>query len=111
MTLQMHLAECEPEQHPDWTKTTHREATAGGAQLCGKTAYMAEELYPDEEVWVQQVDQSPDQDAAAVVELSGALADAKARWDQVVATHHPELLALIRASERVLDRFRDGIDQ
>jgi hypothetical protein len=107
----MHLAECEPESHADWRKTTHREATAAGAALCGKTAYMAKELYPDEEVWVQQVDQASDQDAAAAVELSGALGQAKARWDHADAPHHPELLALIRASERVLDRFRDGIDQ
>jgi len=52
----IHLAECEPEQHPDWVKTTHRAAVADGGELCGKTAYMDGELFPDEEVWAQTAD-------------------------------------------------------
>jgi hypothetical protein len=56
--IRIHLAECEPEQeHPEWTLTTFGEATDHGnleANMCSDTEYMATELYPHEEVWVEQ---------------------------------------------------------
>jgi len=48
----IHLDECEPEQHPEWISTTFSEATVV-ANMCPDTEYMANELYPDEEVWVE----------------------------------------------------------
>lgn len=50
----IHLAECDPEQHPDWIRTKFLEAWhTHNAKNCPETAYMADELYPDETVWVQ----------------------------------------------------------
>jgi hypothetical protein len=48
---------------------------------------------------------------ADVNNLADALADAKARWDHADAQHQPEILALIRATERVLGLFPDGTGQ
>lgn len=49
----LHLAECDPDQHPDWQQSTITAMSATGAVLCDQTAYMAGELMPDEPLWVQ----------------------------------------------------------
>ena len=58
-TLVMHLAECDPETREQWSRTSHREAVAAGAELCDATRYMENELYPDEAVWVEHVPDEP----------------------------------------------------
>lgn len=55
--MKLHLAECEPEKHPEWSVSTFAEATGYGmiaAPMCKDTEYMAEELYPDETVWIEE---------------------------------------------------------
>lgn len=49
-----HLAECEPEQREGWERMPYREALELGAAMCERTQYMADELFPDEEVWVKR---------------------------------------------------------
>lgn len=48
-----HLEECEPGEHPGWTKMPYSEALALGAAMCPQTQYMTNELFADEEVWVE----------------------------------------------------------
>jgi len=60
MTAVMHLRECEPERHPEWAASTHFEGVNHrGAEMCPDTRYMAEEMYPDEEVWIEAREGTP----------------------------------------------------
>lgn len=72
MGLVIHLAECEPEQHPGWEKTTLVAVSDRETALCPQTSYMDGELLPDEEVWVEQV-ADPPATAQAWTDLIAAL--------------------------------------
>ena len=54
----IHLRECEPDGK-GWRETTFGEATGYGQEssdvMCPEVAYMWNELYPDEEVWVEEL--------------------------------------------------------
>lgn len=50
----VHLEECEPEDHSDWVKVTYGEALNLGGATCEQTRYMANELFPDEMVWMER---------------------------------------------------------
>lgn len=80
-TVLMHLAECEPWKHPSWPKTTHGSASAAGAVMCDQTQYMADEMFPDEEVWTEQQPAAP-ADTTPVV--PAAIAQITAAVDQAV---------------------------
>jgi hypothetical protein len=54
MTKIMHLDECEPENHPEWEEIEFRDGLEREAQMCPQTQYMAEELYADEHVWLEE---------------------------------------------------------
>lgn len=56
--LVMHLAECEP-AGKGWERITLREVSDRETELCDGTKYMENELYPDEEVWIEQVADVP----------------------------------------------------
>jgi hypothetical protein len=104
----MHLAECEPEQHPDWEKTTHSAGAAAGAVLCDQTQYMEGELFPDEEVWTERRERQLTPAEQALADLRAALDQAKVHWDHGDAPYDPDLLALFRAAEKVLGAFSNG---
>lgn len=104
----MHLSECDPEKHPDWTATTHSAANCAGAVLCEQTQYMDGELYPDEAVWVEQRERQPTPAEQALADLRAALEQAKVHWDHGDAPYDPDLLALFRAAEKVLGAFPNG---
>lgn len=50
----VHLEECEPERHEGWEKVSYRDALELGATMCEQTQYMADELFADEEVWLER---------------------------------------------------------
>lgn len=58
MTLIIHLDECEHEGK-GWQRTTIREVSDRETELCAGTQYMADELLPDEEVWIEQAADVP----------------------------------------------------
>lgn len=94
----IHLPECEPGNHPGWAATTHAAATNAGGSMCPGTAYMADELYPDEPVWTEQLPDQPD----PVAELAAALGDAKTQWGGDGALYDPVLRRLFTAAEQLL---------
>lgn len=53
MTALIHLEECDPESR-GWEQTEYREALEAYGQLCEQTAYMVDELFPDETVWLER---------------------------------------------------------
>jgi hypothetical protein len=54
----IHLEECNPEQHAGWTTLPYSAATAAGGRMCEGTQYMADELFPNEPVWVEHTPQT-----------------------------------------------------
>lgn len=48
----IHLDECVPELMDDWQRMTYRQASESGGQLCKQARYMADELFPEEFVWL-----------------------------------------------------------
>lgn len=50
----IHLDECDPQEHPDWVHMAAFNAWNNyNAKHCPRTEYMANELFPDEPVWVE----------------------------------------------------------
>jgi hypothetical protein len=49
----IHLEECEPEGK-GWTQVSFHGLLDEGAEMCSKVEYMKEELYPFEQVWVEE---------------------------------------------------------
>jgi hypothetical protein len=58
VSLIIHLAECEPEGK-GWQRTTLRGVSDRETELCPGTQYMTGELYPDEEVWLEEAADVP----------------------------------------------------
>jgi hypothetical protein len=49
----IHLDECEPEGK-GWTRMEFRHALDRDGEMCPQTEYMRNELYPEEEVWIEE---------------------------------------------------------
>jgi hypothetical protein len=82
----VHLEECEPEQHEGWRKVQYREALELDAAMCAETQYMANELYPNEEVWVETVSEPAEEVATAADLPDGSIV---ATADKAYIKNHP----------------------
>ena len=58
MRIILHLAECEPANHPTWEQVAYSNALAAGGAMCAQTEYMANELFPDEPVWIERAEEN-----------------------------------------------------
>jgi len=65
----------------------------------------------DEAVWLERRANRPAPAEQALADLGAALEQAKVRWDHGDAPYDPDLLALFRAAEKVIELFPDGVGQ
>lgn len=95
MTVVIHLDECEP-AGKGWLRYTYRSASEVPGQLCSQTQYMAEELFPDEPVWIEvRPDEPPAVPTMPSVVLTGRV-DRTPEYDATKAEHCWATIATFR---------------